>query len=46
MNINGKTWKIVVIVLLAIGGVIYGYGHLNGRFEDIEKKVEKAENNG
>ena len=45
-KVNGKTWRILAIVLTVISvaaTVIYGYGRLNGRFEAVEIKVEKAE---
>lgn len=43
---TGKNWRIAAVLLAAFGlvvGAVYGYGRLNGRFEAIEKKVEKAE---
>lgn len=45
-KVNGIIWRIlaiVVVVLFAAYGVIYGYGHLNGRFEAVETRLEKAE---
>lgn len=45
-NVNGKTWRILAIVLvafLAVVGAVYGYGRLNGRFEAVETAVVKAE---
>jgi len=43
MKNNGTLWRIIAIVLLAAVGAVYGYGKLNGRFEAIEKRVEKTE---
>jgi flagellar basal body-associated protein FliL len=43
---NGKNLKILTIIMtliFAAAGVIYGYGMLNGRVCEVEKKVEKAE---
>lgn len=43
---TGKNWRIAAVLLAALGlvvGAVYGYGRLNGRFEAIEKRVEKAD---
>jgi len=48
-NSNGKIWRIiaiVVVVLFAALGAVYGYGRLNGRVEAVEAKLEKAEDAG
>lgn len=45
-NSNGKTWKILAILLMAFFAavtVIYGYGGLNNRVETLETSAEKAE---
>lgn len=47
-NGNGKTWKIIAIIvsmLFAAGGGLYGYGRLNGRFEAVEKEIPKIDAN-
>ena len=47
-NNNGKTWRIFAIVLtvvLAVAGGLYGYGRLNGRFEAVEKEIPKIDAN-
>ena len=47
-NGNGKSWKIIAIIvtiLLAAGGGLYGYGRLNGRFEAVEKEIPKIDAN-
>lgn len=46
MNSNGKTWRILAIALVVVFaavGAVYSYGRLNGRFEAVEAKIEKAE---
>lgn len=45
-NVNGKTWRILAILLMAFFaavGVVYGYGRLNHRVETLETAAEKSE---
>lgn len=45
MNTNGKTWKILVAVILAAFGAVYGYGKHVERVETLKKTETKADNN-
>lgn len=46
MKNNEKIWrwgKILLVIIMALAGVVYGYGRLNHRVETLETQAEEAQ---